>query len=468
MIVDAGPNVVTTEELWGQVKTLATIYRNEMLAKALAALEQSVPFADESEYFAKLVNTSNSLLEPVSGWARYREAYSPQLVELLLRSFPLASEDCFVLDPMCGSGSSQLAAQGMGYISLGLDVSPYATLLSRVKTAGLSEHDVNRASAWLRELDCSLRETTIGLGDPVDEYLASYFPEANLDSLLRIRSRIEADFRLANGLREFLLVALLAIVEECSNHKKDGNGLARRPSRVENVIELFETQVNLMLSDTAAIGPISVASFTHTETAKRLQHAAADFAEARKLMLGAIVFSPPYPNSFDYFESYKLELLFGRLFDLDTIRSARQDLIRSYRQSGKSNPIAELPSVEMLIDEINERIPLKEAVRGVPDGRSRLLPNLLRGYFGDMQEVMQAAFDAMPSGARMHIVVDQSAYVGVPVPTDLLLGEIGRGLGFEFEQLTLCRRARTSAQQLREFPILGKLIRETVVTLRRP
>ncbi len=68
----------------------------------------------------------------------------------------------------------------------------------------------------------------------------------------------------------------------------------------------------------------------------------------------------------------------------------------------------------------------------------------------------------------MHIVVDQSAYVGVPVPTDLLLGEIGRGLGFEFEQLTLCRRARTSAQQLREFPILGKLIRETVVTLRRP
>lgn len=29
--------------------------------------------------------------------------------------------------------------------------------------------------------------------------------------------------------------------------------------------------------------------------------------------LGAIIFSPPYANSFDYFESYKMELLFGQL-----------------------------------------------------------------------------------------------------------------------------------------------------------
>jgi site-specific DNA-methyltransferase (adenine-specific) len=67
----------------------------------------------------------------------------------------------------------------------------------------------------------------------------------------------------------------------------------------------------------------------------------------------------------------------------------------------------------------------------------------------------------------MAIVVDQSAYLGVLVPTDLILAEIAKNLGFTFEKLVICRRAKTSGQQMNMQPMLGEVLRESAVILRR-
>ena len=117
----------------------------------------------------------------------------------------------------------------------------------------------------------------------------------------------------------------------------------------------------------------------------------------------------------------------------------------------------------MLIDEILDRIPEKEKRTGVRDGRSRLLPNMLRGYFEDMERVIDSAAQAMPMGTMMHIVVDQSAYLGVPVPTDLLLADIGRRCALSLERILVCRPARTSPQQEALQPLLKEMLRESVV-----
>jgi len=73
----------------------------------------------------------------------------------------------------------------------------------------------------------------------------------------------------------------------------------------------------------------------------------------------------------------------------------------------------------------------------------------------------------MPRGSYMAIVVDQSAYLGVLVPTDLILAELAQSEGFTLEKLVICRRAKTSGQQMNMQPILGDVLRETAVILRR-
>lgn len=448
-------------------KSLAKlIYNNQELESIFLRLEDSKKIVDEADALAKLVNTERSRAEPISRWIRYREGYSPTIVHRILEMFPIRSENEFILDPMCGSGSTQVAAQQLTIPSVGSDVSPYAVLVSRVKTTPLSKSQLRRIAAFLDDFS-SVDDQLQIQKSASEDYLCQYFPEQNFNNLLRIKRKIGEYFRKTEGECDFLMVSLLAIIEACSNRRKDGNGLASRPSSITDVFDLFRGQVRQMLTDVQDATWLQTPSNSIVRSALQIDKTIPEFSQKFQRSLGAVVFSPPYANSFDYYESYKLELLMGDFFTTDSIRTERTNLIRSYRQMGKSERIAELPTLEALIREIMNRLPAKEKVSGVRDGRSRLLPNLLRGYFQDMQRFVQKAASAMPSGSYMAIVVDQSAYLGVLVPTDLLLAEIGMNCGFTLDKLVICRRARTSGQQLNLQPALGGVLRESAVVLRK-
>lgn len=442
------------------------IFNNPDLESVLLSLEDPEIIVDETDLLEKLVNTGRSKDEPLSRWVRYREGYSPTIVHRILEMFPISADSEFILDPMCGSGSTQVAAQQLNIPSVGSDVSPYAVLVSRVKTTPLLETERQRILTFLN----TLSEGKNGISVPKSElvnYLIHYFPPQNFRKLIQIKRQIEELFPRDTRERDFLVVSLLAIIEASSNRKKDGNGLASRPSQVTDVLGLFQEQVNLMLTDIQAATWLNVPSNSIVGSALKIDETIADSSRFFQKSLGAVIFSPPYANSFDYYESYKLELLMGDFFTVESINEERKKLIRSYRQMGKSKKVTELPTLEKLIDEIMKRLPAKEEASGVRDGRSRLLPNMLRGYFQDMKEFLERSSSAMPSGSYMAIIVDQSAYLGVLVPTDLLLAEIGMSCGFHFEKLVICRRARTSGQQLNLQPALGQVLRETAVILRR-
>jgi hypothetical protein len=71
----------------------------------------------------------------------------------------------------------------------------------------------------------------------------------------------------------------------------------------------------------------------------------------------------------------------------------------------------------------------------------------------------------MPIGSTCHIVVDQSSYLGVVVPTDILLADIAQQQGLVVDRLIRCRRANTSGQQLNDYPYLKTILRESIVSI---
>jgi site-specific DNA-methyltransferase (adenine-specific) len=120
-----------------------------------------------------------------------------------------------------------------------------------------------------------------------------------------------------------------------------------------------------------------------------------------------------------------------------------------------------------LCDEIRERVPAKEAKTGKVDNRTRLVPNLLVGYFNDMEEVFVEMAKYTSTDSPCYVVVDQSSYLGAIVPTDLLLANIAKRHDFEVSQLMYCGKANTSAQQLIQYPYLGEMLRTTILSLKR-
>ena len=194
----------------------------------------------------------------------------------------------------------------------------------------------------------------------------------------------------------------------------------------------------------------------------------ADFGDIlNKDKIGSIIFSPPYANSFDYFESYKMELIFGEWSRADEIHEKRKSLIRNYRLGYGRELQSNIEIVEDICAELWKRIPEKEAKTNKKDGRTRLVPNMLRAYFDDMSKVISNGMDHLEDGGHMHIVIDQSAYVGAPIPTDTIFAHIADQQGYKVIEILKCRRANTSGQQLKQFPYLKDLLRETIVTIRK-
>lgn len=446
---------------------LPSVFNDRRLCTFFEGLEKKYHVSNEKEFFSKLVNMSTANSEPFHRWVRYREGYSGELVKEIMRRHPLPSSRYFVMDPMCGSGSSLVACGDLGVDALGLDVNGYAVLATNVKCHPFKKSDVARIGSLIESFKLECR----GLPRPSTafaEEIAKYFPPDNFGALISIKEWI--DTRLTPGaVADFFNVALLAILEDCSDRKKDGNGLATRPAPVSDIPARFLVQLALMVEDVSSgINPNAICRKAVDCSALDQVSASAAFSTAIGKELGSIIFSPPYANSFDYFESYKLELVFGGFVLAKDLNESRKRLVRNYRITVPKELIHRIEPVEKLCSEIIGRIPQKEFETGTRDGRTRLVPNLLRGYFEDMGKVIQEGYKSLCPGGTMHIVVDQSAYVGVPIATDLIFGYLAEEIGFEVLSITNCRRANTSGQQLKKFPYLKSLLRESIVSLHKP
>lgn len=436
-------------------------YQNRNCHSIIEEIENRYSYIDETEYFGNLVNFSTAKKEPYQRWVRYREGYSTVLVNELIRRSGVDFKQHFIADPMVGSGSTIISATKCGFDSFGVDINPYSQLIVNAKLLSPSEKDICDIKEFLESLPANFL-TTVEEKPPLSEY----FPEDNLINLLELRAKIKA---LSNSTsKQILEAAWFFILESCSNRKKDGNGLATRPAPIRDVIAYFKEVLGEIISDylTCPLGTNTV-STVYTGSACDFSKYSSDFEKRSKKKLGAIIFSPPYANAFDYYESYKMELLFGQLYDPSDYQLHKKEQIRNYRISYGKELHCEYPVVERLCEAINEAIPQKELITGKRDARTRLMPNMLRGYFTDMGRVLKELYTALDSNGHCYIVVDQSAYVGVIVPTDVILANIAENLGFNINSIIICRKASTSAQQRKAYPYLGSTLRESIICLQK-
>ena len=84
-----------------------------------------------------------------------------------------------------------------------------------------------------------------------------------------------------------------------------------------------------------------------------------------------------------------------------------------------------------------------------------------------MEETLRQIYAALKPGGHCAIVVSNSAYAGVVVPTDLFLAMIAEKLGFEVEEIEVERLIITSSQQYKKTEHLRKYLRESIVKIKK-
>lgn len=402
---------------------------------------------------------------PMHRWLRYREAYSPELIDKL----ELGSR---ILDPFSGCGSIPIGAAVRGKSALGIDLNPIAAFSTKVKLSPLDKSAFRKIERFIKDLPTLIvsedRWELPGLS--ISEKV--FEPEI-LDAVLRTRSAIERVFLNDSRSRDFAFLAWLAILEGVGSYFKEGNGIKyrnkkRQKGKYEDRAE-GEWQLTRFGSDQTA--------FFLAVYIKHLQMMLDDSAEwcagswkDQRIIEGSafnlsallkgetfdsVIFSPPYANRFDYFESFKVELWFGNFVnsyaDLNALRKAS---LRSHLNADFKRPSDRLPPLEDLIGLMDRDA--SSWRMGVAD--------LMRGYFHDMGIVLRQCRQALPNG-RCHVVVGNSAFAGVIVPTDVLTAMVGVQAGFSQARIVETRHLTVSPQQRNKLKGFERYMRESIVIL---
>lgn len=117
----------------------------------------------------------------------YLGKFVPQLVEIFLRKYRPSR----VLDPFVGSGTTLVEALALGIDAVGCDVSPFNSLISRVKTA---EYDIELLEREVHEtlagLDHGAQLPLTGLVRESESYLSKWYAPRARGQLLLYRSLI--------------------------------------------------------------------------------------------------------------------------------------------------------------------------------------------------------------------------------------------------------------------------------------
>lgn len=402
--------------------------------------------------FKHLVNFKNNKDLHRHSWYSYKQGYAENLVkEIIIKENP--KKDYYVLDPFTGVGTTNLVAKSLGYKSIGFDINPVAFLASKVKNEYYSEDDCRK----IKKIINNFKPGEIFRIEPEPKVILSSFEPISLNSLYRIKSFIEnLEKKYSEKISNFFKLAYLSIIEDCSIRTKDGNGikLNLKKKKIENVFIYFIERCKLMIGDVNKANFKSESIFINGSVTIDT-----DFKKIKNKKVGISIFSPPYANCFDYCEVYKLEFwLGGFVKTYDEFKKFREMAMRSHVNSKFNHQIKYK----------NSKVDIISKTISTFNIWNKNIPDMIRGYFDDMQEVLIKIKELSVPGAPCYIVVANSGYKGILVPTDLLIADIASNLGYKVETIMVARKIRSSSQQMNELHgKYDKLMRESIIVLRK-
>jgi len=225
----------------------------------------------------------------------YPAKFIPQIPkEIILKK---SQVDDWILDPFCGSGTTLVEAKIHARNSIGVDINPLSTLISKVKTTFLSPIQIQEIKNIKKKISDDINNN-VSYPIPHFHNIDHWFKKSIQHALAVVKYHIEniVDEDVSN----FLKVAFSSIIVKVSNQESDTRYAAvEKNVKPSDVVTLLNRKINDMCERIVQYRMIAsnarVIIFNKDST--KLDYVTEEVSLA--------LTSPPYMNSYDYYLYHK-------------------------------------------------------------------------------------------------------------------------------------------------------------------
>lgn len=424
-------------------------------------LAQYTTLHRDREDLRRLVTFRENKEAPIHRWYKFTQGFSASLVSSLLTEWQLSTDSC-LLDPFLGCGTTLLEARKQGLPAIGIEISPLMAWVSRNKCRVWRASEIERLVSSLDLPD--RREGKVIAPPAFHTFLERAYSPHIVDHLWTLSEYFGSD-RFKPKEKAFLMMGLLGIMEDVSQIRKHGSHYRYMLSSENAGLQKLNTQIITPDSD---IRPILLKCFRQmiedirvTRFTRPLAQCDVLIGDARMELLenesiSGVITSPPYLNRNNYIAQHKAELAILDLVASDAeYKSLVASTFRSHCEADFSCGVTDpLEEVEIIINAME-----------LSENNNKRIPDMIAGYFDDLNRVLLRLHAAMQDGAQAAFVVGNTRWGGVVVPVDHLILKLAERIGFTPVSVLVTRLKGNSPQQMKRF---GRIpVRESIVVIKK-
>ncbi len=421
------------------------------------ALFQNKTGQDNSEPKSDLgVTFRESLRQRVYGWYPYVEGFSATYTrDAILRN---GKKPRTIYDPFGGAGTTQLAASTLGIPSFYSEINPFMAYVAetKVNSGKWASENYSLFSKLAEKYLSAISKGNLSKhseGVSLEAYYEA-FPERDFFEIQHVKELLAAKqiaIEIAGPheeVRKIFLLACAANVVNASNMTRRADLRRRRAdeykNRVVNVSEYITDCLTRMIDDIPYLPTSMINTVKVSEDCREIPAAYSDSFEMA-------ITSPPYLNGTNYFRNTKLELWY-----MDFIKSETE--LKDYRAraitAGINNVFGKQAinytskNIENIVSQLNET------------GGDKRIALLVQQYFSDMAGALASVHRCLVPSGNFLLDIGDSKFYGVHIPTDKILLQIAKEVGFNLVQHhVIARRHSRDKSELVQVELVMEKVR---------
>ena len=382
---------------------------------------------------------------------KYPATMVPDMQHQLLSviSKHLNNKNITLLDPFCGSGTTLVIAQELGINSVGIDINPYATLLSFVKTNKYNKADVYNAISIIKS---NLEQE---LNFPIYDFynIKKWFRDDIIKSLSQIRHCILLER--SQDIRKFFWICLSEVIFKFSNDRTSTFKLHALPKGKIDLIEdkCIEYFIKIINDNSEHL------NYSNTTSSNIIYGDSSSIINNKlKSEFDIICTSPPYGDNPTTVTYGQASILFLKWIDSKDLYCS-QELLEKYTTidkisvGGKKRKIINTKDIKSLQDFL-DKISLKKQAKVI-------------NFFEDYYVSLKCMKKCLAKNGYLIMTVGNRSVDAVRQPLDNITIEILESLGLKmiskFNRNILYKNSPSKLPLLKDKKTIKTIQKETII-----